>query len=119
MFVGKIDFEGVGWGILWNSKGNKIYEGWWKNNKYHGFGKEYYGNFYHKIKYMGGWTSHMRVGWGMSYFENGKLEFQGTWVNDAFSGFGKLFEKTGLLGYKTKIETGASRKGSLQNNNQN
>ena len=99
IFVGNLNEEGIGFGILWNSKGNKLYEGWWKNNKFHGYGKEYYGNFYHKIKYVGNFVINLRMGYGISYFDNGKLEFVGCWNNDKFAEFGKLYTKTGVVSY--------------------
>ena len=100
IFVGNLNENSIGSGILWNSKGNKQYEGLWKNNKFHGYGKEYYGNFYHKIKYVGNFIDHLRTGYGISYFDNGKVEFVGYWNNDNKSEFGKIYTKCGVVSYQ-------------------
>ena len=101
-----------GYGIYFNEKGKKIYEGYWKNGlmdkigiffignkksyegewksgRKHGKGTRYHKNG--KVEYNGYWKQGKRNGDGKSFYKNGKLQYNGEWKNDEAEGFGKLY----------------------------
>ena len=105
-----------GYGILYNN--NKMqYEGFWKENEYHGEGKSLYGNgiiekegyflksskyfkgtVYNpqgKIRYQGEGLNGEANGIGSSYYLNGKVKYAGHWKDDKYFGNGVLYNNDG------------------------
>jgi len=81
VYVGKfVDFKREGEGILYTDTNQKIYEGGWKNNKYHGFGWYYMRG---QKRYEGNWENGMRNGEGISYTASGEEEYNGLWKDNS------------------------------------
>ena len=74
-----VDFMRDGEGILYTENGDKIYEGDWKNNKYHGYGMYFMRG---QCRYDGWWENGKRNGDGIAYDQNGNEEYNGTWKDD-------------------------------------
>ena len=62
-----------------------MFEGYWKDDNRHGFGKEYYNKFNPRIKYIGYWKENLKCGEGALYHENGKLCTRGFFEKDKVS----------------------------------
>jgi hypothetical protein len=77
-------------GIIFNSKGSKIYQGQWKNDKKEGFGIEYVNNL---IRYRGYWKNDKKSGEGILYDENKCISYKGNWKNNLFNGYGNQYLK--------------------------
>ncbi len=75
-----VDFKREGEGTLYTENGDKIYEGEWKNNKYHGYGMYFMRG---QCRYDGWWENGRRNGEGVAYDEKGVEEYNGLWKNDA------------------------------------
>lgn len=74
-----VDFKREGEGTLYTEDGNKIYEGEWKNNKYHGYGMYFLRG---QCRYDGLWENGKRNGDGIAYNEKGVEEYNGPWKDD-------------------------------------
>ncbi|MFN1808388.1 hypothetical protein ACK2GQ_18390 [Clostridioides difficile] len=78
-----------GYGICYNSKGEVLYEGEWKNNLIHGKGtyiwekgKKYIGEFMHGKKHGQG-----------TFYLNNELVYEGTWKFDKPSIFDRTLDE--------------------------
>jgi len=74
-----VDFKREGEGILYTEDGVKIYDGKWKNNKYHGYGQYFLRG---QCRYEGNWENGKRNGDGIAYDQNGNEEYNGPWKDD-------------------------------------
>jgi hypothetical protein len=74
-----VDFKREGEGILYTEEGDKIYDGEWKNNKYHGYGMYFLRG---QCRYDGLWENGKRNGDGIAYNEKGVEEYNGPWKDD-------------------------------------
>ena len=70
-----------GWGVLYNSEGEKVYEGFRIGGVNVCYGTRYYSDI-QKMEYEGKWFEGMRWGRGIQYDRNGKTVFNGEWMND-------------------------------------
>ncbi len=92
--------EYSGKGTLYNKKGEKIYEGEWKENKMQGEGTYYYGD---NTSYTGSYEEGMRNGMGIfikkDRFGNIIYKFEGQFKNDKKFGKGSEseYERSGNL----------------------
>lgn len=68
------------------------YEGYWKNNRKHGQGKEF--NFEDDSVYEGTFGAGKKCGYGTQKWANGS-SYSGYWSTDMMSGSGKLLVKKG------------------------
>ena len=73
--------EPYGWGVLYDSEGEKKYEGFMIGEAYVCYGTRYYSDI-QKVEYKGGWFEGKRWGRGVQYDRNGNTVFEGEWVND-------------------------------------
>ena len=76
-----LDREPYGWGVLYDSKGGKKYEGFMIGESYVCYGTRYYSDI-QKVEYEGGWFEGKRWGRGIQYDRSGNTVFDGEWVND-------------------------------------
>ena len=74
-----VDFKREGEGVLYTENGDKIYDGEWKNNKYHGYGQYFLRG---QCRYEGNWENGKRNGDGIAYDQNGQEEYNGSWKDD-------------------------------------
>lgn len=74
-----VDFKREGEGVLYTEIGDKIYDGEWKNNKYHGYGQYFLRG---QCRYEGNWENGKRNGDGIAYDQNGQEEYNGSWKDD-------------------------------------
>ena len=51
------------------------------------------GKFYYQdgAYFDGEWKDDKMHGWGRLYYENGQIAYEGYWVNDEFHGHGKVY----------------------------
>ena len=73
--------EPYGWGVLYDSEGEKKYEGFMIGEAYVCYGTRYYSDI-QKVEYEGGWCGGKRCGKGTQFDRNGNMVFDGEWVND-------------------------------------
>lgn len=75
-------FEGIpcGWGVLYNSEGEKEYEGFRIGRVNVGYGIQYYSDL-QRIEYEGEMCIGTRWGRGIQYDRNGNTIFDGEWIN--------------------------------------
>lgn len=99
-----------GRGILHYSSGNIAYDGYWNDDKFHGFGALYnetpvelmdffdYRDFDFVdelwVKYSGEFEQDNKEGFGTLHFSNGE-RFEGTFKRDLISGPGTFFKRNG------------------------
>lgn len=74
-----VDFKREGEGVLFTENGDKIYDGEWKNNKYHGYGQYFLRG---QCRYEGNWENGKRNGEGIAYDQSGQEEYNGPWKDD-------------------------------------
>ena len=70
-----------GWGVLYDSEGEKAYEGFRVGEVNVCYGRSYYSDI-QKVEYEGEWCEGKRLGRGVQYDRNGNIVFEGEWVND-------------------------------------
>ena len=70
-----------GWGVLYDSEGEKAYEGFRVGEVNVCYGRSYYSDI-QKVEYEGEWCEGKRLGRGIQYDRNGNIVFEGEWVND-------------------------------------
>ena len=70
-----------GWGVLYDSEGEKKYEGFMIGEAYVCYGTRYYSDI-QKVEYKGEWCEGMRWGRGVQYDRRGNTVFEGEWLND-------------------------------------
>ena len=70
-----------GWGVLYDSEGEKKYEGFMMGEAYVCYGTRYYSDI-QKMEYEGEWCEGKRWGRGVQYDRNGNIVFDGGWMND-------------------------------------
>ena len=73
--------EPYGWGVLYDSEGEKKYEGFMIGEAYACYGTRYYSDI-QKVEYEGEWFEGKRWGIGVQYDRTGNTVFDGEWVND-------------------------------------
>ena len=73
--------EPYGWGVLYDSEGEKKYEGFMIGEVYVCYGTRYYSDI-QKVEYEGEWCAGKRCGKGTQFDRNGNTVFDGEWVND-------------------------------------
>ena len=81
------DMHRNGQGIEYK-RGNKIYEGEFKNSLYNGKGKQLFNG---NIIYTGSFSDGMRNGYGIELWNN-QTYYQGMWKDDLYNGSGILFD---------------------------
>ena len=59
-----------------------------KNGQKNGRGKFY---FFDGGVYDGVWKNDQMHGWGKLYYQQGKLAYEGNWSNGEFDGYGKVY----------------------------
>ena len=70
-----------GWGVLYDSEGEKKYEGFMIGEAYVCYGTRYYSDI-QKVEYEGEWCGGKRWGQGVQYDRRGNTVFEGQWLND-------------------------------------
>ena len=70
-----------GWGVLYDSEGEKKYEGFMIGEAYVCYGTRYYSDI-QKVEYEGEWCGGKRWGRGVQYDRRGNTVFEGEWLND-------------------------------------
>jgi antitoxin component YwqK of YwqJK toxin-antitoxin module len=85
-----LDYCCNGYGKLYNIYGNIIYDGEWKNNKYHGTGTKYEENGY---IYFSNWKHGEKNGFVICYNEKGHICYKGKWINNNTCHIYELFDK--------------------------
>ena len=73
--------EPYGWGVLYDSDGEKMYEGFQIGANHSCYGTQYYSDI-QKVEYEGEWFEGKRWGRGVQYNRNGNTVFGGEWMND-------------------------------------
>ena len=76
-----LDNQPYGWGVLYDSEGEKAYEGFRIGEVNVFYGRSYYPDV-QKVEYDGGICEGKRWGRGIQYDRNGKILFDGEWMND-------------------------------------
>ena len=80
-----VDYVGQAEGGIPNGWGNaqyldgKLYDGEWKDGKFHGRGKEFYPDG--TLEFEGEFKEGLRDGYGKAYLHDGKLIYEGKWKN--------------------------------------
>ena len=70
-----------GWGVFYDSEGEKVYEGFRIGEVNVCYGIQYYSDI-QKVEYKGEICEGKRWGRGLQYDRNGKTVFDGEWMND-------------------------------------
>ncbi|KAK8821391.1 hypothetical protein WA577_006689 [Blastocystis sp. JDR] len=70
-----------GWGVLFDSEGEKKYEGFMIDEAYVCYGTQYYSDI-QRVEYEGQWCGGKRWGRGVQYDRRGNSVFEGEWLND-------------------------------------
>ncbi|KAK8829207.1 hypothetical protein WA556_005764 [Blastocystis sp. ATCC 50177/Nand II] len=70
-----------GWGVLYDSEGEKKYEGFMIGEAYVCYGTQYYSDI-QRVEYEGEWCGGKRWGRGVQYDRRGNTVFEGEWLND-------------------------------------
>ena len=70
-----------GWGVLYDSEGEKKYEGFMIGEAYVCYGTRYYSDI-QRVEYEGEWCGGKRWGRGIQYDRRGNSVFEGEWLND-------------------------------------
>ena len=70
-----------GWGVLYDSEGEKKYEGFMIGEAYVCYGTRYYSDI-QRVEYEGEWCGGKRWGRGIQYDRRGNTVFEGEWLND-------------------------------------
>ena len=88
-YVGKkIKDKYEGRGILYGKEDNIIYNGYFKNGKYEGFGRLYKKyNDKHQLKYIGYFKNNKYNGIGILY-SNGQIKYEGIFLDGEYNGIG-------------------------------
>lgn len=76
-----LEDQPYGWGVLFDSEGEKAYEGFRIGDMNVCYGARYYSDI-QKIEYEGEWCEGKRWGKGVQYDRNGNTVFEGEWLND-------------------------------------
>ena len=79
-----------GWGVLYDSEGEKVYEGFRLKEVNVCYGRSYYPDI-QKVEYEGGICEGKRWGRGVLYDRNGNTVFEGVWMGD------KEIAKSGVI----------------------
>lgn len=82
----------------------RCYEGYFKNNMFHGKGQLYFP--LGQIKYNGEFQNNMFHGEGILYNNNGNIIYNGTFQKNKYHGKGKLYYTSGNLHYDGEIQNG-------------
>ncbi|KAK8825730.1 hypothetical protein WA577_000900, partial [Blastocystis sp. JDR] len=70
-----------GWGVLYDSEGEKKYEGFMIGEVNVCYGTRYYSDI-QKVEYEGEWCGGQRWGRGIQYDRSGSMVFDGEWMDD-------------------------------------
>ena len=73
--------EPYGWGVVYDSEGEKVYEGFRIGDMNVCYGTRYYSDI-QKVEYEGKWSVGKRWGRGIQYDRIDKALFDGDWMND-------------------------------------
>ena len=76
-----VDDQPFGWGVLYDSEGEKKYEGFRIGEANVCYGIQYYPDI-QKVEYEGEWCDGKRWGRGIQYDRNGCTVFDGVWMDD-------------------------------------
>ena len=76
-----LNSQPCGWGVLYDSEGEKKYEGFMIGEAYACYGTRYYSDI-QKVEYEGEWFEGKRWGRGVQYNREGEVMFDGEWMND-------------------------------------
>lgn len=89
--------EGLGISYAEDEKGDiyKIYDGQFKNNLRHGYGKLFLPN--QNLVYCGFFEANKKEGRGIEYYRNGKMKYFGVWRNDKIWKLGREFYNNGVV----------------------
>ena len=85
-----LDNQPYGWGVLYDSEGEKVYEGFRLKEVNVCYGRSYYPDI-QKVEYEGGICEGKRWGRGVLYDRNGNTVFEGVWMGD------KEIAKSGVI----------------------
>lgn len=112
------EIEHTGKVIVYDSAGNRLYEGDMVDGLYEGNGKLYADN--DQVIYEGQFEQGAKNGSGKSYNDEGHLIYSGEYENDAMHGLGQLFDQMGnRLIYRGEFESGNySGQGTLYHENE-
>lgn len=97
--------------ILFTNRGTKIFEGYFREGRKHGFGVLFSSDFTQVI-YRGGWNLDMKDGYGTVYYEKNNTikecnrKYQGNWEYDCYHGKGIEFWENGNKKYKGNWDSG-------------
>ena len=94
-----LDNQPYGWGVLYDSENQIVYEGFRIRGVNVCYGRSYYPDV-QKVEYEGEWCEGKRWGRGIQYDRNGKIVYDGEWVNDGHEQLSKravLNEENQLL----------------------
>ena len=75
--------EPYGWGLLYDSEGEKVYEGFKNGEVSVCYGRSYYPDI-QKVEYEGMICEGKRWGRGVQYDRDGGIVFEGEWMNDSY-----------------------------------
>jgi hypothetical protein len=84
----------TGQGTFFNEEKQKVYQGQWLENKYHGFGKTFRLDD-GSISYEGNFLRGLKHGQGKYIRKDGSVQYAGTSTNDRMTGTGTLFFSSG------------------------
>ena len=76
-----LDNQPYGWGVLYDTEGEKAYEGFRIGKVNVCYGRSYFPDL-QKVEYEGEWFGGKRWGRGVQYDRNGNTVFEGEWMND-------------------------------------
>ncbi len=111
---GNLKYEGMGYdsdsavfmyhgnGKSYNEEGSLIYDGEYKNNKWHGKGKYYHkGTLVYDCEFVDG-----DLYKGTHYYLNGMICYDGYYKDDEYHGYGVLFNSDGTFNYRGEFTNG-------------
>ena len=93
-----------GYGTKYYANGNILYDGYFIDDKYEGYGKEIWENGEY---YIGQYHNGIKHGNGIEYYSNGKIRYDGFWINGKPEGRGKYIGPNGQY-YIGQFKNGVS-----------
>lgn len=96
-----------GYGVLYNDKGEKVYEGFMFNGIIQGYGCSFYPGLC-QTEYIGTFYNGKRQGYGRMYDRKGNIVYEGIWMNDSTKITQQIIvpeEMNNLEGFHSYIET--------------
>lgn len=101
------DESSYGYGVLYNGKGEKVYEGFMFNGINQGYGCTYYPDSC-QAEYIGTFYNGKRQGYGRLYDRKGNAVYEGKWMNDSSTISQRIVipeEMSDFEGFHSYIET--------------